>query len=456
MRMKIFVISLFLLSTVPLKGMKVAVDSDETSPVKEPLIIEQWAESFLRSLRGALINEKISETVEQARKDLSSRIISYDNAFQLKSYFSDQSRTGSVEENLQSWLFLKNIKWPKQKNVDALMAYLFYPIQFDTLPIIEGHAKLRSSIQYLMALSAFFGNALAQVQCASIMHLYDLSEEELPLLSLVEQFFSKGMKKNIELLCSQLSREKSSVAKKSKAERISDERDAVPQEPSQKRIKEDENIGGKSDETKMEEQLPAHFGGLLLVALGKGDFAKEWLKKCSEDHDSRCSLRSIFRNLNQFTNEDRQLVDSLYSSSDKTIKAFGAYARAHIEDEKKGRIALFTEAGDCGIAQGYEEAALLCGKSDIDRTRRLLEMGGKAGLVTCYKKLAESYLKQAKKTDDFKERSRLHELAKSYYLRQGAAGDSEGFILAGHLLCKEGRGIKLKSIMLKHKVVKAI
>ena len=100
---------------------------------------------------------------------------------------------------LKNWRFLKAIRWPTQKtDYDALVAYLCYPIQYEELAETSSRLQLRRPLQYLLALSSYFGNILAQVQCSIVSSMYDCEEEELSLEDLAIKYFQTDISPIIE------------------------------------------------------------------------------------------------------------------------------------------------------------------------------------------------------------------------------------------------------------------
>ena len=325
-----------------------------------------------------------------------------------------------------------------------------------------------------MALSAYFGNVLAQVCCASMMHACDDEDHESFSIDHVKKYVGHDISKIVERLrCSD-------ELPLSEGWGLSDQ----SLEPYDKKLKQcedsagsssPETSGGKSVDFAFEPSpkrdtletvavasddlvaLPPHCAGLLCDALGFENAAYNWFEKCMIGGDPLCMYKIAMRPvdlskidfLNDKTDVERiehvrversktppnaSLLDQLYSSDDPDIKRFGALGKARLAKTNDESLRFYEEAANNGMPQAYRSAALF---ADAEKALGYLQKAADLGILGAYEDIATRLLKKIEASSE--ERDSLIPQVIQAYTKMGQEGDSGGYLALGIFLFDQGR-----------------
>lgn len=436
--------------------------------------LEAWVKSFFEKLTKASTHEDLEKLIRVARREVSLLPLTYEIALRLRELLL--ARRLEQWPQLKNWRFLKAICWPSQKSdYDALIAYLCYPIQYEELAETTSRLQLRRPLQYLLALSSYFGNILAQVQCSLVLSMYDSEEDELSPVDLVNKYFHTDISHLIELLKNVRnipSQEGApSEAKKLKIESQDEGTKDPAGDMSLTTTSGAEAVRKKSkvEDSEYQEELllPAHFAALLCQVLDLDTEGDLWREACMNTvNDPLCMYHCAMRRKSiiipqghmtdaetiehvraEMTSKPPQesLLGVLSRGEDLLSKGLGAYGKARLADVRDERIRLFREAGQYGISGGYYDAAII----DEQNADELLEKAASHGVLGAYEMRAQRLIQKMATVNKQADRDPLITQVVQIYTLMGIRGDEQGYSALGQFLLKEDRRDQAQEILLK-------
>ncbi len=232
-----------------------------------------------------------------------------------------------IERALNVWTNITYIRWPGQTFYQAFMGYLFLPVQY------ENNYEILSSetLQYLICISASFGNKLSMHYAIELLKLYSL-EEESPLMGRPE------LQKASEILSSDL---------------------GLP-------------------------NSPLYHTGLLCLCLGNTKQANQWFKKGFEEQKHAwCGYRHALCTRN--TEAKKEIIQRLQELDPYLAQLAG---ESFIDDIAQ-RVALHLRCAQAGISGSYFTVGLLLEESNPSQAQEMYRLAALHHVLSAYEKLAQ-------------------------------------------------------------------
>lgn len=336
----------------------------------------QWPTQIVSYLQKARSNKEFNTIVCYVRNTLSYKIMDGKYLHELYHQCKDMD-----DKCLEKRDILKICKWPHQTKTEALLGYIFFPIQFEDLAESLIGLQQREHLQDMLSISARFKNTLAQRHMIDILCLYnetDISEEigssdaTSPSDVAFEKYYGTEALNQLEQYTVNL-----------------------------KDVK----------------NIPIYMCGLLNIMEGNIPLAKGCFKAGSSQKDPRCMMRYIMElKLGKYRDK---LIENL-----KLIHpGYAAFVSASSPGDSKDRIKLYHQAGDLGVFEGYKIAGNL--SSDNSQKCELFLLGAQNHILECWDSLAKLY----QNSDDIRQVLR----------KKGEYGDEDGFVQLGEHLILRGQ-----------------
>ena len=345
-----------------------------------------WIQLFVELITSTSSDEEIHSSLQYAREFISFGCFHLEDLKVIKNYLEMDSHKTRLSKILGTyWSSSKLVKWPNQTLFEAFLGELFFPVQFQYL--YENHLLLgmREPLQVMLALSCSYGNLFAQVEFAGICNSYRGEKEKG---NPVKHFFKTTdgyLKENVY---------KGKVKKK---------------------------------------DLPPYYCGLLCDHQGLMKKAEKWFKKGVEMGDAWCAYQCAINLEHKF--DRRAIFNKLTSKKVVAEKVDGLESLVEAEycEDKQMQQALFIEAGNQGVPEGYHSCARLAENSaelPRDLVLNLYAQAGHNHLLEGYKDFADYCIILAGKANrekDEQARVMLIEAAKRAYVSAGDKGAREAF-----------------------------
>ena len=215
------------------------------------------------------------------------------------------------------------------------MGHLFLPVQYESLFETSSALKIREPMQYLISLSASFGNVWAQYHLREILKMY----KEPGVMKSTKSFISTLVK-------------------------------TLPKQLNE----------------------PHYYAGLLCISRGKMDRSCEHFKLGYEKGDMWSCYR--FEHEKSCQEESQPIFEKLRALNPGLAKLL----LAELEKDREKKESMYLEAGHAGIAEGYRRAGILerNDDSDLSCNHYLKAAMGKEGIIEAYDDVAKTYLKERK------------------------------------------------------------
>ena len=357
-------------------AMQTKTEAPITSGLREKYFStpEHWSEYVVQCLLQEQNYNRRCQWIQYAREYISySYLSSVEELREFKGRF--EKLCEPLAQQLSSWKCVEQIRWPHQSALQAFLGHLFFPVQLEYLYETSLRLRLREPIQFLLALSASYGHPLAQYHIARVLVLYDPTYENK--IDAVQKYFGDEVKKQHETYC---------------------------KTPSSKR------------------NVPRYLCGLLCIRYNKFRRAQGHFKRGFNAGDPWCGYRYAW----DLANKEKRKVQL-----EKLLpmhEGLGSMLATRFEDDKQKRIDLFVQAGNEGIAEGYNSAGVIAQSLNQFQAYGYYLQAAQHHILGAYEEVAEYRTKEGKPDQ-----------AGQLYSIMAEHGDAQGSILLSELLAKEGR-----------------
>lgn len=348
-----------------------------------------WPAYIVERLALASSDAELCNLIHYAREYLSYGCLKKDDIYKIHTYFKHSRE--QFEGTLTSyWKSIRHYRWPHQAQdapFEAFMSYLFFPVQFENLYQGTSGSIQQDPLQYLLAISASYGNPLALYHVAEILEMYNPLENDDDEEDIVEKHFSE---EGIAL------------------------------------------IDRYACEESVTESVPHYYCALLCFTRIDVMSAHAHFKKGYE----RGELWSTYRHACNLVREGTE-KEAIKEALDKLSKMNPGLARIAQEDlynNREERIKNYIAAGELGVPEGYLSAAMLySGKGDEENALKFYLLAVRNNIVSYYSEVGEIFLKKGK-----------FEEACEVYRQKGKAGRLGGFNKLVKLLLRNKKENKEK------------